>query len=126
MVDFKNLPTGNKKGGFVYILNMEGRIKIGKTTNARNRIKQIRNMSGFHITECFVSPECSNYSEIESNLHGKFKSASILGEWFDVSFEKAVEELKQSDFQITYNTIEKETRSIRQQTKELDHLDTKQ
>jgi len=84
----------NIKGGYVYILKTESSVKIGVSKNTDRRIFEIEHTSGKKILDTFISEPCLNYHRIEADLHSKFKEKRILGEWFDIEFDDAVEELK--------------------------------
>jgi hypothetical protein len=80
--------------GYVYLLHVTdtSRYKIGLTTNLNRRIKQIGKQSPYPI-ELVHSFYTSNCSKSESNLHIKYDSFRIHGEWFELSDEQ-VEEFK--------------------------------
>lgn len=88
------MKVGNSKdtnGGYVYILLADDKtVKVGITVNPYTRILQIESASGKNIIDWVVSNVCSNYREIEKNIHDEFKIYRLNGEWFNVDFLKAV------------------------------------
>lgn len=75
-------------------------IKIGKTRNIKQRMTEIRNASlqaGYEpsryqligvIYVPFRDNHSFNYTELERELHEKFKDKRVLGEWFKLSTEE--------------------------------------
>lgn len=79
----------------VYVIQNElGLIKIGFAHNINSRIESIANNSGLKIVTRHVSPPCFNYADVEKQLHQQFSYARKHGEWFDMSFDEAVNALK--------------------------------
>jgi hypothetical protein len=103
--DIKDLPSESNDGGYVYIVDLGNRIKIGKSKNVKRRFKEIQQLSGKHIVRFCISPECGNYHEIENSLHKKFRHLSIFGEWFNLEFEKSVSELSEYSFSAPKHNI---------------------
>ena len=92
-------PIKNSNGGYVYILLAnDNTIKIGITTNPLIRIRQIENASGKQIEDVYISKPCSNYSDIEIDIHNFFNKYRLKGEWFNCQFDKAVKKLKTYNF----------------------------
>ncbi len=86
--------------GYVYIIENEHlRVKIGKTISLDKRIRTIETQSGNKINRVYTSPKCSNYSNIEASMHKIFSSKRLIGEWFDITFDEAVSELKKLNFE---------------------------
>lgn len=82
----------NSDGGYVYvILANDETIKIGVTVQPYTRFRQIENASGKTITDWVLSKPCSNYFEIERDMHEKFKLNRLEGEWFKCNFNIAKE-----------------------------------
>jgi hypothetical protein len=77
--------------GVVYVIksDTDGLVKIGKTTNAVKRFQSIESSTGRRIEQSYSSPETERFSEIETELHRKFKERRTCGEWFEISFEEA-------------------------------------
>lgn len=95
----EDLPKESRFGGYVYIIEINDRVKIGRTKNPKRRFKEIQQLSGNQISRFCISPECGNYYEIENSMHLRFKDRLILGEWFNVDFDNAVTELNRFIFQ---------------------------
>lgn len=84
--------------GYVYIIeNENGRVKIGKSTNPKSRVMNIRSQSGYNIVNSHFSPPLYQYSELESYLHDTFKERRVIGEWFDISYKTVVSYFKSLD-----------------------------
>lgn len=68
------------ENGYIYVIECDGRYKIGKTTNFKSRFGE--------YTKLFVEPttifceQVYNYCEVEKHLHKMFKHKNIRGEWF--------------------------------------------
>ena len=75
--------------GFVYLIGdeeMPNRYKIGSTraNGVNKRLKQLQtgSSSKLYIKESF---ETEHPFKLEKMLHNRFKSLSIIGEWFELS-----------------------------------------
>lgn len=79
----------------IYIVEKEnGTVKIGISQDAEKRVHVLSKQGGFKISNLFYTKPCSNAHEIEREMHTRYKESRIDGEWFDLSFEKAVKSLK--------------------------------
>lgn len=79
----------------VYVIKKEdGAVKIGISQDVQKRVNALSKQGGFEIVNQFHTEPCSNAHEIEREMHMKYKKLRIDGEWFNVSFEKAVKALK--------------------------------
>lgn len=86
---------GKKKvPGYIYLLHAAGtnRYKIGLTTDINRRIGQIGKQSPFPI-KLVHSFRTDNCVKSEEELHRKYDSFRIHGEWFELT-EEHVEEFK--------------------------------
>jgi hypothetical protein len=82
--------------GFVYIIqNQSGKVKIGRTTNPSERVRTVQTQGGFKTDTIFVSEKLTDFEAAEIMLHNHFKKHHFIGEWFDISFEEAVEAYRQ-------------------------------
>ena len=89
------IPRAHDNKGYVYlILNDIGNVKIGRTVNPKSRIRDIETLSGIKIIKIALSNRCSNYKEIENDMHEKFQKWNVMGEWFSATFEEVAEHLK--------------------------------
>lgn len=87
--------------GYTYVLKNEiGNVKIGKTKYPENRIRTIETQSGLKIIEHYISPLCSNYGKIERLMHKKFQENRLLGEWFNIDYTLAVQEMQKQPFTV--------------------------
>ena len=75
--------------GYVYLIGneeMPNRYKIGSTRakDVNKRLKQLQtgSSSKLYIKESF---ETEHPFKLEKMLHNRFKSSSIIGEWFELS-----------------------------------------
>ena len=86
---------GNLKetnGGYVYVLLADDNtVKIGVTVNPFKRVSQIETASGKEIIDWTLSKPCSNYLEIEKELHDHFSKSRLKGEWFNIEYPEAKE-----------------------------------
>ena len=79
----------------IYVVEKEnGVVKIGISQDAEKRVRALSKQGGFKIVNLFYTKPCSNAYEIEREMHTRYKESRIDGEWFDISFEKAVKSLK--------------------------------
>lgn len=99
VTELNELPVKGNFGGYVYIVSIGDKTKIGKSINPFERVCAVLRNSGHKSGRYFVSPECVNYSTVERELHAVFSDKRINGEWFQVSFEDAVMELKKQNFE---------------------------
>lgn len=68
------------ENGYVYVIECDGRYKIGKTTNFSSRFVEYTKLFAEPIT-IFYEQVC-NYCEVEKDLHRMFKHKNVRGEWF--------------------------------------------
>jgi len=92
------LPKKLPSFGVVYILELDnGLVKIGCSTQPAKRIrdleKTIRVLGNLKIIRIVVSNECTNYYEVESQLHKNFENSRVEGEWFKVDIYNVIEAL---------------------------------
>lgn len=74
----------------IYVVEKEnGNVKIGVSSNVRNRIKTLSSQGGFVIKNLFYTEPCSNAYEIEKEAHATLSTERIMGEWFSTDFFKA-------------------------------------
>ena len=85
-------------GGFVYVLDTDQGIKIGKSRAVARRVSEISHTSGKHIKRIAVTCATGNYADIEKRLHKQFKEFRILSEWYSVAFDTVIKSLKQQPF----------------------------
>lgn len=83
---------------YIYLIKVNWKYKIWKTTNLKNRIKKYitENPDEIEVIHYF---HCKNYNEKERELHKKFKSKNINREWFnlndnDINFIKNLKDEK--------------------------------
>ena len=70
-----------EKIGHVYLLKHDKVYKIGKSSDASRRYKEIRTQMPFKTTEVHVI-ETDDPSGIEAYWHNRFKDKRLEGEWF--------------------------------------------
>lgn len=79
IVQARKLMHDNKIGHFVYYIRLEGRIKIGTSSNIKNRLRDLP-------WDTIELLEIGN--EVEENLrHTQFAHLRIQGEWFKADQE---------------------------------------
>lgn len=86
----------------VYFVKHKGfsPIKIGYTSklDAKHRIHAMNTASPYGIIELgFIST--TNAQELEKEIHERFKSKRLNGEWFDISTEEVLEIIKDYDYE---------------------------
>lgn len=85
----KGIPVVSSRKGCVYIIESDNCIKIGRTKNPNVRIKAIQSTSGRIFKRIALTEPCNNYCKIECDMHSRFKTKRLKGEWFDISFDDA-------------------------------------
>lgn len=60
-------------------------MKIGKTTNVANRMKQIQSTSPIECSSVWILHGDHDYSDLERRVHEYFASDRQHGEWFKIS-----------------------------------------
>ena len=89
----------------VYVLeSFNGLVKIGVSAEFDRRKRTLETQSGFNMKTHFHTDWVSNYSQIEKTSHGFFKSRHVLGEWFNIPFDEAVEFVKRVHAEIGEST----------------------
>jgi len=78
----------------VYIAEFEDLIKIGRTCNPQKRIRTLITQSGRKIQRVAYTLPILNYAKTEKRMHQIFKKNRTVGEYFDLSFNIACEQLK--------------------------------
>jgi hypothetical protein len=90
--------------GYIYFFQElnTGKIKIGKTKNLENRIKNLKSMLPFK-SELVHHIPTSNHSDVEKYFHRKYRSKKVKGEWFDLNEDDIVfiKKFKKEDLLIT-------------------------
>ncbi len=80
----------------IYVVQVSnGAIKIGISSDTKQRFSQIESNCGFDITKQFTSEQTAKAYKIEQFLLAYFDDYRINGEWLkNITFEKVVEKLK--------------------------------
>lgn len=80
-------PTITAKSGFVYLVQSPtGAYKIGRTVDPDNRMRTFLIKLPFEVEYVCVIPT-SDMRGLESELHAKFASKRLRGEWFALAAE---------------------------------------
>jgi len=96
----------SQKPGHIYILKKaNGMIKIGISVNPKARIHGIETMAGERFTESWISEKCNCFAQVEINAHNYYNKFRIIGEWFNIDFEKAIKYCKKNINSITYVNV---------------------
>lgn len=80
----------SNNSGIYFIFNKENKqIKIGKSNNIENRLKQFKQqmkLLGYdpNSLELLYFIDCINYSKLETYLHTLFSNYRKIGEWFEI------------------------------------------
>ena len=72
-----------KKSGHIYIMECDGKYKIGNSKNVERRKKQLDHRP-FPVQIVYKSPELKNVIDYERELHEVFENKKISGEWFNL------------------------------------------
>lgn len=76
-------PEWQDKTGFVYLLYDGELYKIGMTSSPDKRLQQLQYQDGREYT-MVVSIPTPDHRGLEAQLHKKFKSKRVKGEWFNL------------------------------------------
>lgn len=83
------------KNKYLYVLEFTNKtIKIGITKEKEKRMKAISSASGMDITRSYFTEKIDSVQNLETELHRHFKDKRLNGEFFDIDFDVAVEEVK--------------------------------
>lgn len=80
--------------GYIYILENEYRVKIGRTSRPGNRVKELNNSNsgGLQLKRMTVIGPMYIDKTIENLLHEKFKANKDNGEWYiNISYDEIVD-----------------------------------
>jgi hypothetical protein len=66
------------------------RIKIGITGDIKSRLNSIITASGSIVVVLYVSEPMRNAEYLEGQIHNELKEFRVIGEWFNVGVEVAV------------------------------------
>jgi hypothetical protein len=70
-----------QKQGYVYFLRAGNTVKIGFSTNLRQRQEKLRNGNSFPVFICKYVKGCRS---VERSFHKRFAEYRLRGEWFDL------------------------------------------
>lgn len=76
-IDKVLIPIKKENNDFVYVIQMENMVKIGKSINPQERLKTLQTGSPLSLNLLFYSKEFT-----ENELQEKFKKYRQLGEWY--------------------------------------------
>src|SRR5690242_18538642 len=80
-------PIIRDSSGYVYLLQSpKGAYKIGKSVNPKSRFQTFKLSLPFEVEYVCVI-QTNRMSDLERELHERFASKKINGEWFDLSTE---------------------------------------
>lgn len=80
------------KSGFIYMLETNLGLKIGKSRHPMKRTDTILNSVPMKLKSSFISKELFDYTKVEKLMHTLFDGKRMKGEWFDVDMEEVKEE----------------------------------
>jgi Rha family phage regulatory protein len=94
------LPKSNGKRNFVYIIGNKDNdyLKIGVSNNVDKRLKQLQTGAWSKLELLYQSMVCSNGFDVEANIHALFKDKKVLGEWFDIELNEAINLIESDNF----------------------------
>lgn len=101
------LPEYKGERRYVYIIQntFTYNIKIGISTNPSERLSYLQTGSDVELKLIYKSGVCSNFFEIESLCHEKFKDYNVRGEWFNVYSSEVISFLENQKFVLTSNLM---------------------
>ena len=101
------LPEYKGERRYVYIIQntFTHNIKIGISTNPSERLSYLQTGYDVELKLIYKSGVCSNFFEIESLCHEKFKDYNVRGEWFNVDSSEVISFLENQKFVLTSNLL---------------------
>lgn len=79
----------------LYVIeNQDGNVKIGVSGNPSQRVKAIKNQTGYKICRVYETENCYNPFEMEKEILKRYENKKIYGEWIEEKFDKIVSDLK--------------------------------
>jgi len=101
------LPEYKGERRYVYIIQntFTHNIKIGISTDPSERLSSLQTGSDVELKLIYKSGVCSNFFEIESLCHEKFKDYNVRGEWFNVDSSEVITFLESQKFVLTSNLL---------------------
>lgn len=101
------LPEYKGERRYVYIIQntFTHNIKIGIATNPSDRLSQLQTGSDVELKLIYKSGVCSNFFEIETLCHEKFKDYNVRGEWFNIDSSEVISFLENQRFVLTSNLL---------------------
>lgn len=84
-----------KTVGYVYVIDVGDRRKIGCTQNPERRVREILQASGVRNVPYFASFLHENHRDTEKELHEYFDNSHLLGEWFSAHYDDVVSKIQQ-------------------------------
>lgn len=98
----ENTSAPSLKNKYLYVLEFtNGTVKIGITKEKEKRLKAISSASGMNIVRSYFTVKIDNVQNLETELHRHFSDVRLNGEFFNISFEEAVEEVKKRTVYLT-------------------------
>lgn len=89
MNKYTNTASGGVKS--VYVIEMENKtVKIGIANDTTRRFREIRAASGMKILRQWISKPTKRAFELERKVHKSLKDYRLNGEYFNISYEKAI------------------------------------
>jgi hypothetical protein len=83
----KAIKKEENRSGYIYLLKSKHGVKIGRTINPKSRISDIQVQIPFGIEEIANYVVFDMYKK-EKELHEKYKTKRLKGEWFNLSMEE--------------------------------------
>lgn len=84
------MPFGRES---VYIMHDGSAVKIGRAVDVRKRCKLLQTGNSRAIRVLFSAGVGTFSAQVEGEMHRKFKSRNLSGEWFDISVKEALSAL---------------------------------
>lgn len=123
ILDLKNVPILDNYQIYIYVmLNSQGKIKIGQTTNIVQRLQSLSgsNGGGEKIIRLYCSPP-TFVKSMEKAIHNHFNKYRIQGtEWFEgLDFDEVIEHVDSLFYTKSYNTCNELRKGIAEKEREI-------
>jgi len=90
-----SIPKNNNTEGYVYVMYTDSRVKLGMSKTPNNRVKSIAKSMGSLNYKSYIGDKVSNARRLEYLMHEHFKADRLIGEWFNIPFDCAINTLNE-------------------------------
>lgn len=85
----ENNEDKSNRDGYVYLVKLDKHYKIGIAQDPKSRLKEFTLLP--YELEYITTAYVNNYAQVEKDLHEKYKSYRVRGEWFELNNQQVKE-----------------------------------